>query len=82
MANGWLVYQMLSSRLWGRSGFYQSGGAFGYRDQLQDVMALIHAEPVLARNQILLCAAHQLSKEMCSTGGISHRKGSANQMFR
>ncbi|WP_295388968.1 glycosyl transferase [uncultured Thiodictyon sp.] len=59
MLNGWLVYQNLSCRIWARSAFYQSGGAFGYRDQLQDSAALAMLRPDLTRAQILLHAAHQ-----------------------
>lgn len=59
LMNGWLPYQVLSSRLWARSGFYQSGGAYGFRDQLQDCLALLHQAPDIARQQIQRSAARQ-----------------------
>ena len=59
MMNSWLLYQTLSCRIWGRSAFYQSGGALGFRDQLQDSLALLPIKPEMVRAQILLHAAHQ-----------------------
>lgn len=59
LVNGWLTYQTYASRLWGRTGYYQSGGAFGFRDQLQDVMSLVYTDPGATRNQIIKCALHQ-----------------------
>lgn len=67
LTNGWLIYQTIACRMFARSGFYQSGGAFGFRDQLQDVLALLHTQPVMAKEQILLSASRQFTE-----GDVQH----------
>ncbi|MBW7945522.1 MAG: cellobiose phosphorylase, partial [Sphingomonadaceae bacterium] len=62
MINRWLPYQAASARIRARAGFYQAGGAFGFRDQLQDVLAFLHADPGLVRRHILTAAAHQFEE--------------------
>ena len=59
LLNGWLLYQTIVCRMWAKSGFYQSGGAFGFRDQLQDTLALKHIKPNMMKEQILRAASHQ-----------------------
>ncbi|MFJ2536028.1 GH36-type glycosyl hydrolase domain-containing protein [Pseudomonas sp. NPDC087614] len=67
MLNGWLMYQVIACRFLARSGYYQSGGAIGFRDQLQDSMAMIHADPATVRAHLLLCANHQYQ-----SGDVQH----------
>ena len=60
--NGWILYQALTSRIWGRASFYQSGGAYGFRDQLQDMLAIIYVDTQMVKKQIIYHAKHQFKE--------------------
>lgn len=67
MLNGWLLYQSISCRMYARAAFYQCGGAYGFRDQLQDGMALMYAQPDMLRDQILMASSRQFEE-----GDVQH----------
>lgn len=67
LSSRWLPYQTLNGRVWGRAGFYQAGGAFGFRDQLQDMLGLMYWEPGMVRAHLLLAAEHQFE-----SGDVQH----------
>ena len=83
LLNGWLIYQTISARLLARSGYYQSGGAFGFRDQLQDTIAFKYINPEIMKNQIIKHSSHQFIE-----GDVEHwwhdetRKRHKNKIFR
>ena len=83
LLNGWLIYQTISARLLARSGYYQSGGAFGFRDQLQDTIVLKYINPEIMKNQIIKHSSHQFIE-----GDVEHwwhdetRKRHKNKIFR
>lgn len=79
MLNRWLLYQTIACRLWARSAFYQSGGAYGYRDQLQDALNAVYVIPEATRGQILLHCAHQFVE-----GDVQHwwHPGTGNRGIR
>lgn len=62
MLNRWFLYQVIAARLWGKLGFYQASGGFGFRDQLQDVLALLDAAPQLAREYLLYASTRQFEE--------------------
>ncbi len=70
-----LLYQVITSRLWGKTGYYQSGGALGFRDQLQDCLSLKYLEPEMLKNQILKHSKHQFIE-----GDVEHWWHEENQV--
>ena len=74
LLNGWVIYQIISSRLYGKTGYYQSGGAYGFRDQLQDTLGLKYLNPEILKNQIIKHSQHQFVE-----GDVEHWWHEENQ---